>query len=327
MAGTDTLSPCSTTEQPFKIPFVAAVVLCANEKNGHITSDVLDLLAQKAQNAVKEGAWRSFKLILRFMACLQDVLEGEGVYPILDDLFGQAVDLQTASSDDVSLAISVISATHICAIILTIVVLTTQALGLELVKIILLTIPYCLVASSANNANEEKLAGLRQRALDLLEKTDIVASTPHTHETLVEPYLSLNGKKGDGDSDSESDERPFPAQSELNLLQKQLQSEAAEGWRFACIPRVYNKTGASANTTLAKDGDDNDMSENKIDKDTDAVNGAEEEQVVAKHVLPTIGISSPVNPGPLALFPVAYFSLYADQDVEVCIWPSSVFTC
>lgn len=76
-------------------------MLYANEKNGRIAKDVLNLLAEKAQNAVKDGTWRSFKLILRFLACLQDVLEGEGVFPILDELFGQAVDLQTASSDDV----------------------------------------------------------------------------------------------------------------------------------------------------------------------------------------------------------------------------------
>lgn len=90
-----------TIEQPFKIPFIAAVVLYANDKNSQITGDVLNLLAEKAQNAVKDGNWRSFKLTLRFMACLQDVLEDEGVFPILDELFGQAVDLQTASSDDV----------------------------------------------------------------------------------------------------------------------------------------------------------------------------------------------------------------------------------
>ena len=86
-----------------KIPFVAAIILYANEKNGQITSDVLSLVAERAQAAIKDGAWRSFKLLLRLVACLQDVLEGEGVFPILEDLFGQAVDLQTASSDDVRL--------------------------------------------------------------------------------------------------------------------------------------------------------------------------------------------------------------------------------
>ena len=203
-------------------------------------------------------------------------------------------------------------------------------MGLELVKIILLTIPYCLVASSVSDKDEQKITGLRQRALDLLEKTDIVASTPHTHETLVEPYLSLNGKKGDGDADGESDERPFPTQSELNLLQKQLQSEATGGWQFACIPRVYNETSGNTKAISAKDGDDNNGGENKMDKDMENgadggenIDGAdketEKEKVIPKHELPSIDISSPINPGPLALFPVAYFSLYADQEVEVGI--------
>ena len=114
---TDAFSLQRTVEQPFKIPFVAAVVLYANEKNGHITGDVLNLLAKKAQNAVKEGAWRSFKLTLRFMACLQDVLEGEGVFPILDELFGQAVDLQTASSDDVRKALVTFAILIYCIIL------------------------------------------------------------------------------------------------------------------------------------------------------------------------------------------------------------------
>ena len=54
------------------------------------------------------GAWREVKLVLRFLACLQGLLEGEGVFPILEDLFSRAVDLQTASSEDVSTTESVI---------------------------------------------------------------------------------------------------------------------------------------------------------------------------------------------------------------------------
>lgn len=54
-----------------------------------------------------------------------------------------------------------------------------KALGLELVKIILLTIPYVL-ASSATDTQASALA--------LLEKTDIITSTPHALEALVDPY-------------------------------------------------------------------------------------------------------------------------------------------
>lgn len=60
-----------------------------------------------------------------------------------------------------------------------------QGLGLELVKIILLTLPYVLASPAT---------GLDELALQLLEKTDIIASTPHALEALVDPY------SGEGDS-------------------------------------------------------------------------------------------------------------------------------
>ena len=51
---------------------------------------------------LKRGAWREVKLVLRFFACLQGLLDGDGVFVVLEDLFAGAVDLQTASSEDVS---------------------------------------------------------------------------------------------------------------------------------------------------------------------------------------------------------------------------------
>ena len=192
-----------------------------------------------------------------------------------------------------------------------------------------MTIPYCLVACSASDANNEKVAALRQRAHDLLElKTDIVASTPHAYEALVEPYLGLNGRNTGNNGNNEGDERPFPAQSELNLLQKQLQSEETGGWQFTCIPRVYSINNGNAKTVSPKEDETRDGGDNRDETDMDngavgresgdgVTGGTEGERVITKHMLPTIRITSPVNPGPLPLFPVAYFSLYADQDVEV----------
>lgn len=55
------------------------------------------------QEHLDTGAWREVKLVLRFLACLQGLLEGDGVFPILEELFSRAVDLQTASSTDVSI--------------------------------------------------------------------------------------------------------------------------------------------------------------------------------------------------------------------------------
>ncbi len=63
---------------------------------------VIAVVGEKCQAAARDGDWRSFKLNLRFMACLQPLLEGDGVFPLLEELFDKAVDLQTASSEDVS---------------------------------------------------------------------------------------------------------------------------------------------------------------------------------------------------------------------------------
>ncbi|KAL1392292.1 cap binding protein [Phyllosticta capitalensis] len=231
-------------EQPFKIPFTAAVVLYLNDTKPDLVKEVLEEARQVAQEKLEAGNWRGFKLVLRFFACLQGLFaDGEGVFSILDELFSRAVDLQAASSED--------------------------AVGLELVKIILLTIPYVITASP----------GLEQNALDMLEKTEIVASAPHALEPLVDPYPG------------ESEDKPFGFQSVIGLLQKQLQKEASRGWKFSCIPRVYIRR--------EKEG-----------------GNADEEKVTTQHSFPAITIPSPVNPGHRPLFPETYFSLYADQDVE-----------
>lgn len=90
-------------EQPLKTPFVAAVVLVANA-NGR--PEVVDMLLARLvthlEGRIAAGAWRDVKLYLKLLACLQGCLEGEGVFPVLEELFARAVDLQTASSEDVS---------------------------------------------------------------------------------------------------------------------------------------------------------------------------------------------------------------------------------
>lgn len=94
-------------EQPFKTPFVAAVVLVANTMRSEVAAAVLARAARDLEGAVGRGEWREAKLLLKLLACLQSCLEGEGVFPILNALFDRAVDLQTASSDDVSLPVPV----------------------------------------------------------------------------------------------------------------------------------------------------------------------------------------------------------------------------
>lgn len=90
-------------EQPLKTPFVAAVVLVINTLKPELVDEVLARLAQALESKIALGEWRDAKLYLKFLACLQSLLEGDGVFPLLEELFSRAADLQTASSDDVSL--------------------------------------------------------------------------------------------------------------------------------------------------------------------------------------------------------------------------------
>jgi nuclear cap-binding protein subunit 1 len=89
-------------EQPLKIPFVAATVLYMNDINMEVLDTVLKRAATATQEAVDVGDWRTFKLLLRFFACLQGILKDDGVFPVFQQLFNAAVDLQTGSQEDVS---------------------------------------------------------------------------------------------------------------------------------------------------------------------------------------------------------------------------------
>lgn len=89
-------------EQPFKIPFVAAIVLAIDSLKTEITAEILGKATAQLQEVLDTGLWRDAKLLLRFLGCLQILFEGDGIFAILEELFGRAVDLQTASSEDVS---------------------------------------------------------------------------------------------------------------------------------------------------------------------------------------------------------------------------------
>jgi hypothetical protein len=97
------LSLQMVVEQPFKIPFVSAVVLLVNTLRQEVAAEILAKAAQKVEAAIAGGNWRDVKLLMKFLGGLQGVLEGDGVWSVLEELFSRAVDLQTASSDDVSI--------------------------------------------------------------------------------------------------------------------------------------------------------------------------------------------------------------------------------
>ena len=136
-------------------------------------------------------------------------------------------------------------------------------------KIILLTIPYVMGSSAT---------GFEEHANALLDKTDIIASTPHALEALVDPY------PGNGDDGARE------PQSIISLLQRQLQGEAGRAWELACIPRAWKLP--------------------VIDDEAEVAISS------LKHKLPPITITSPVSPGPRPRLPEIYFSVYADQDIE-----------
>lgn len=152
-------------------------------------------------------------------------------------------------------------------------------MGIELVKIILLTLPY-LLASGEH-------VSLQQRASEILEKTEIVASAPHALEALVDPYPARDGE-----------EKPMAFGSFISLLQRQLQGESTSGWKLSCIPRVYSSRSKTNGTA---DGE---------------TNGGAESPVVPQHTFPAISVPSPINPGTKPLFPEIFWSLYADQEIE-----------
>ena len=100
------LSVSLTLEQPLKIPYIAAIVLQTNTQKPEFTEEVLEKLRDALQTHISQGCWREVKLLLRFLACLQGLFMGDGVFAFLDELFTRAAELQTASNEDVSILIA-----------------------------------------------------------------------------------------------------------------------------------------------------------------------------------------------------------------------------
>ncbi|KAI5924270.1 MIF4G like-domain-containing protein [Camillea tinctor] len=240
------LVPQMVIEQPLKTPFVAAVVLVINSLKPDMLDELLVRVTSATEEKVKVGEWRDVKLYLKFLACLQSCLDGDGLFPFLDELFNRAGDLQTASSDD--------------------------TIGTELVKIILLTIPYIMSAAPVEQ--------WQQKAAELMDKTDVIASEPHALQVLIDPYHATEGT-----------ESPTANMSLIGLLQKQLQNEASNGWELSCLPRPWQ------------------MPLEEIEQQEKLDNAQ-------KHTLPSISIPEKVIAGPRPLFPEVYFSVYVTQEIE-----------
>lgn len=136
----------------------------------------------------------------------------------------------------------------------------------------MLTIPYTVAASTAD---------LKEKVSELLGKTDIIASAPRETETVVDPFVRIEGRDAP------------QLQSYLSILQKQLQDEAEKGWPLTVIPRLFKPV--------------------KNEEDLIEMDGPNAGE---RHALPQITVPQPLAAGPTPLFPEIYFSLFADQDVE-----------
>ena len=117
-----------------------------------------------------------------------------------------------------------------------------------------------------------------QQAMDLMEKTDIIASEPHSLLARIDPYPPTG-------------DEPNASFSSLGLLQKQLQTEARNGWPLHCIPRPWKLPQDEAEL------------QERMDR-------------AQKHQLPSVTVSENVANGPRPLYPEVYFSVYANQEVE-----------
>ncbi|KAJ5753818.1 uncharacterized protein N7511_007971 [Penicillium nucicola] len=230
-------------EQPMKIPFIAGTVLVAHSLKPELGSEVLIKAGEALQKYIDTGAWREVKLLIRFLGILQPIFEGEGIFPLLEELFARAVDLQTASSEDL--------------------------LGLELVKIIQFTLPYVMISPAT---------GFEAQASALLEKTDIIASTPHALVDLVNTFSP------EGDSAAGS--------SVISLMQSQLQGETSKGWELKCLPRPWKDIR---------------------DTETDELKSFDS---VTKVPFPELTVPNPVPNGSRPLFPEVYLSVYANQEFD-----------
>lgn len=116
------------------------------------------------------------------------------------------------------------------------------------------------------------------RAIALLDKTDIIASTPHALEALVNP-------NPDPGNDDAQDPQPV-----VGLLQKQLQGEAETGWKLACIPRPW----VTAKPETLEDGP----------------------VTPTKHSFSSVVVPAVVVSQLKPRLPEVYFSVYSDQERE-----------
>lgn len=96
-------------EQPFKTPFIAAVFMVVDTIRREFVSEILERSVQRLNRSIQKGDWREVKLLMKFLGSLQGILEGEGVWIVLQDFLTKAVDLQTENNEEVSTRENILS--------------------------------------------------------------------------------------------------------------------------------------------------------------------------------------------------------------------------
>lgn len=127
------------------------MVLVANSQNAEAGKLIVEEAGKAVQQCLNEGTFTRVKLLLRFLGCVQGMLEGSGVYPLLTSI----VDKATASLAEGEVG-----------------------LALELTKAALIAVPYVL-ASSKEDINH---------ARELLEKTEPLSMIKHKMQSLLNPF-------------------------------------------------------------------------------------------------------------------------------------------
>lgn len=103
------------------------------------------------QQCLNEGTFTRVKLLLRFLGCVQGMLEESGVYPLLNSI----VDKASASLAEGEVG-----------------------LALELTKAALIAVPYVLASSKEDV----------EYAKELLEKTEPLSMAKHKMQSLLNPF-------------------------------------------------------------------------------------------------------------------------------------------
>ncbi|OLL22271.1 Nuclear cap-binding protein subunit 1 [Neolecta irregularis DAH-3] len=148
-------------EHPYKTPHFAAVIALANSREESIGKEILEYLIIATQAYLEQGQWRNVKLMLRFLACLSCMIEGEGIIEILEGL------------------VSAVESS------------TTDGYADELSRIVLLTLPF-IVVESADISLKGMLDGIVDRLGPYLNKRTVDLRLITLYDASSAPYEQID---------------------------------------------------------------------------------------------------------------------------------------